>query len=419
MSTPPLNPTSLRFPFELRDQPPEVVQAHRFAFQGLADLNQAIAALKSQVDTNHQTITETVTTSGGVTPAPPTPFPFPGLGGVNNQTGNTAYATQTTDNGALLILSDASPVAVSLNSAVTAPYFLFATNFGAGLVTFTPTTGNINSGATFTLSFDYTSILFFDGINWWATEFPTVPATFTAIAHEFLNSYNATTGLFTAAQPAFTDVSGTATTAQIGTGTPSAGKYVDGGTGAWTTLSLPIAPMTNITSLVTASGVTVSGGVGTVGSAVATISISAIPSGYNNLKVVFNGKTSGGADEDCLIQFNGDTGAHYDWAFWIGGAGATINGHTNADTSIHVIRLPTTSGMAAAAEILIYGYDKTVWNKTIISTCASYESSNSGINAQHLPGIWLNTAAITSFTLKTAGGNNFPTGTTIAIYGFN
>lgn len=35
---------------------------------------------------------------------------------------------------------------------------------------------------------------------------------------------------------AFTNISGIATTAQIGTGTPAAGKYVDGAAGAWTTL---------------------------------------------------------------------------------------------------------------------------------------------------------------------------------------
>jgi hypothetical protein len=35
------------------------------------------------------------------------------------------------------------------------------------------------------------------------------PITFAAVAHEWLNSYNAVTGLFTATQPAYTDISGT------------------------------------------------------------------------------------------------------------------------------------------------------------------------------------------------------------------
>ena len=54
-------------------------------------------------------------------------------------------------------------------------------------------------------------------------------------AHQFLQQ-STVGGAITVAQPAFTDVSGTATTSQIGTGTPAAGTYVDGATGAWTAL---------------------------------------------------------------------------------------------------------------------------------------------------------------------------------------
>jgi hypothetical protein len=138
-----------------------------------------------------------------------------GLGGVNNQTGNTTYTTQGSDGGIVLIFNDASPVAVTLNVGVPVPWFVFTTNLGAGLVTFTPQSGTINGGATFTLPFNYTSIIAFDGTNWWATALPIVPSTFTAITHEFLTSYNAATGLFTAAQPAFTDITGQITTVQL------------------------------------------------------------------------------------------------------------------------------------------------------------------------------------------------------------
>lgn len=42
-----------------------------------------------------------------------------------------------------------------------------------------------------------------------------VPGNMPAIAHEWLNSYDSTTGAFTATQPAFTDISGIATSAQL------------------------------------------------------------------------------------------------------------------------------------------------------------------------------------------------------------
>lgn len=56
-----------------------------------------------------------------------------------------------------------------------------------------------------------------------------------AVSHQWIASIS-TAGVPSLSQPAFADISGTASTAQIGTGTPAAGKYVDGGTGAWTTL---------------------------------------------------------------------------------------------------------------------------------------------------------------------------------------
>jgi hypothetical protein len=48
-----------------------------------------------------------------------------------------------------------------------------------------------------------------------ATSGGTSPTTFSAVANRFLTSYNSGTTLFTAVQPAFTDISGTATSSQL------------------------------------------------------------------------------------------------------------------------------------------------------------------------------------------------------------
>ncbi|ABF42161.1 hypothetical protein Acid345_3160 [Candidatus Koribacter versatilis Ellin345] len=57
----------------------------------------------------------------------------------------------------------------------------------------------------------------------------------TATTHQYVTALSST-GVLSQAQPAFSDISGTATTSQIGTGSPTSGYYVDGGTGAWTSL---------------------------------------------------------------------------------------------------------------------------------------------------------------------------------------
>jgi hypothetical protein len=191
-------------------EPWEVSHHIRLLYQAFGNTKTAIQNIKTGTTTTNVTNLNNTTSGGGGGGVM--------VGGVNNQTGVTTYTTQSTDNGVVLILDDASPVAVSLNSGVTSPFFIFATNLGAGLVTFTPTSGTINAGATFTLPLNFTSVVAFDGTNWFATGIPIVPTTFTPVAHEFLTGYNSTTGLFSAAQPAFTDISGQITSAQMPAG---------------------------------------------------------------------------------------------------------------------------------------------------------------------------------------------------------
>lgn len=213
MST--LPPVTFRFPFSLDGQPKEVQQAHVFAFNAVLDLQRAIAALKSQLTATNQTITTISTSSSsGSTPTPPTAFPFPGLGAINDQTGVTAYTILNTDNGILLILNDASPVAITLDSAMVTPYFLFVTNFGAGAATLTPTSGLIDGSASLSL-LQYQSVLaVFDGTNWKTTAIaPTGTEAYRAItsATTILSTdwqIEATTGTFTQPLPTAVGIAG-------------------------------------------------------------------------------------------------------------------------------------------------------------------------------------------------------------------
>jgi hypothetical protein len=74
-----------------------------------------------------------------------------------------------------------------------------------------------------------------------------VPLSQTSTAHNWINSYSATTGLFTIAQPAFTDISGTATAAQLPTGTSSA-KGILQGDGSTLSISAGVISCTTATT---------------------------------------------------------------------------------------------------------------------------------------------------------------------------
>lgn len=100
------------------------------------------------------------------------------LGGVNDQSGNTSYTTTSGDDGVVLLLNDASPVAVTLDSSADPNFYFYATNFGAGLATLTPTSGTINGAGSFAIPTDGLSLILWNGTAWFASAVST-PTGFT------------------------------------------------------------------------------------------------------------------------------------------------------------------------------------------------------------------------------------------------
>lgn len=210
--------TSVGFvPHISEDVPWHTAQHIRLLYQKLNNHSAAFTQITQKLGTSGTTTTtiQNFGGGGGGTGS------IPGLGGVNNQSGNAAYTTTVADNGVLLVLDNASPVAVTLSTGVSTPWLIFSENLGTGTVTFTPMSGTINSAATFTLASNYSTLIVFDGIDFWATVTPVVPQNTSAVANEFLTGYDATTGVFTAAQPSFTNISGQITMAQLPAGNVS------------------------------------------------------------------------------------------------------------------------------------------------------------------------------------------------------
>jgi hypothetical protein len=136
--------------------------------------------------------------------------------GVNTQASNS-YTIQNTDYQGIIIFNTASAIAVSLNSAVEANFTCTILNLSTGIITLTPTTGTVNGGASLVLGAGQGVQVFFPRPNWLAyagtTVVQIVPQTKALVAHQFFVSYDATTGLFVSAQPAYSDISGTPTLA--------------------------------------------------------------------------------------------------------------------------------------------------------------------------------------------------------------
>jgi len=163
-------PTSFRLPFHLsEDVDPQVREALRYIHNGVKDLNDAIVAVVpklggSSAGPSVVQAAATITTSTGSVPGT--------IGNVNKQAG-TFYALRATDFGALVVLGNASPVAVSLdNSLVTPPFYTVIENLGPSVATLTPATATVNGVASIPIASGGLAIVFFDGINWWSTTLP-------------------------------------------------------------------------------------------------------------------------------------------------------------------------------------------------------------------------------------------------------
>lgn len=208
-------------PWDTRIHLQQIYQKLGNHVQGISLLSTKVSALTGS-DTS--TVIETIGGGGGGGGSTATP-----VGQVNNLTGLVSYMTQAGDNGALIVLSDASPIAVTL-AAGSVPYFVMVANLGSGTATLTPAappsgTSTISyaanpGAASMPLLGGYGAIIGFDGNNWFALTEPLVPITIGASAHLWLNSYDSTTGLFTATQPAFTDISGSLAGGQLPANVP-------------------------------------------------------------------------------------------------------------------------------------------------------------------------------------------------------
>ena len=128
----------------------------------------------------------------------------------------TTYTLNNTDYQGIVIFNTASAITVTLNQTVGTNFTCTILNLGTGAITLTPNGSlTVNGSSSLTLQSGVGCQVFFANRAWLAyagaTSFPTVPSNTPAVSHEWLKSYNATTGAFTQTQPDYSDLTGTPT----------------------------------------------------------------------------------------------------------------------------------------------------------------------------------------------------------------
>lgn len=151
-------------------------------------------------------------------------------------------------------------------------------------------------------------------------------------------------------------------------------------------------------------------------SGVSTITFSSIPATYTHLQVRMS---MIGASGGSLIvaNFNSDTGANYTW-HELQGQGTTASAYSGTGNTYsrwfgRNVGTSSTAPTAIIADILDYA--NTNKYKTV-RDLAGMDANGSG-EVSLTSSLWLNTAAISSITVKTHDGVNFASGTKIALYG--
>ncbi len=149
----------------------------------------------------------------------------------------------------------------------------------------------------------------------------------------------------------------------------------------------------------------------TVGTAVASVTLSSIPQTFTDLVLVFAGSSSTLATDSIDIQFNGDTTTNYSNTF-LSGNGSSASTGRNSNFNYGVGALITSTEIASNIW-QIFNYSNATTFKTIL-----VRGNIAGALLRANAILWRKTPeAITSITLKNDTAQNFAVGCTFSLYG--
>ena len=155
--------------------------------------------------------------------------------------------------------------------------------------------------------------------------------------------------------------------------------------------------------------------VGSGGSA--SVTFSDISASFQHLQIRGVSKTAGAGD-GLWMRLNGDTGSNYAYHLLYGN-GASAAAAAGTSQTQTVAGNQTYSGTNASTfsgfVLDILDYASTSKNKTMRSL-SGYDLNGSG-DIRLSSGLWMSTSAVTSITLRDAGGSNLQQHSTFALYG--
>lgn len=157
----------------------------------------------------------------------------------------------------------------------------------------------------------------------------------------------------------------------------------------------------------------------TLSSSAASVTFSSIPGTYTDLVLRFSARTNatGAANVEVLaVAFNGTYGTNFSGTRVYGnGASALSNQQTDEFTYVVGVNNAATSNTFSNSEIYIPNY--LVSQNKPFSAFSTGENNATTTQINAAAGLWQNTSAITSFSIKPNSGGDFLSGSSFFLYG--
>ena len=150
----------------------------------------------------------------------------------------------------------------------------------------------------------------------------------------------------------------------------------------------------------------------TLGSEQSEITFSSIPATYTDIVLIFDGIRGDGPDLDICLRFNSDAGNNYSNTA-LRGTSTTVDSYRQSNQSI--MRLGVITLNRTMLKTNIMNYTNTTTYKTVLSR---QDSINTSYGQQETAGLWRDTSAINSITIRNQPGfGSFETGCVATLYG--
>lgn len=156
-----------------------------------------------------------------------------------------------------------------------------------------------------------------------------------------------------------------------------------------------------------------------------SLTFSSIPQTYASLQIRgLSRNVSGNSGNSNLnIRFNSDSGSNYTRHF-LRGTGSAIGSYGDTGSTWAIVQdgdlsWTASSAFKAVSIIDIHDYTSTTRNKTVRSFAGQNvnDTGDSGTAVALSSVLWINTAAITSITITSAGGSAFDSTSVFSLYG--